>query len=329
MSGRSSVLQTIVMGEAIGMLLRFTLGGSWAHDVARVLVFSLMMAYPAWGAGTDTTAAVQKTVDAFTAAFNAAKADGVADLFLPDGEFVDRAGVVFQGTEQLKEVFGEFFTNFPKTHLKLDVESVRPFGPNLAIEEGSRIFVSAENQTELARSRYTAIHTKTGDAWKIASVREFPDDAVPTPHEHLQGLAWLVGDWVNEGADGMVKIRFHWSPDKNFLLADYQIVDKETDTTSQSTQRIGWDPTHGKIRSWLFDADGGFSEGHWTPVDEGWVIKSNATNPDGQVASATLTVTPQGTDRFTIRGTDRIIGDARDQDYEVTIVRRPPAAEKP
>ncbi len=42
----------------------------------------------------------------------------------------------------------------------------------------------------------------------------------------------------------------------------------------KSSQRLGWDPVQQKIRSWTFDADGGFSEGYWTPTENGWIVKS-------------------------------------------------------
>jgi hypothetical protein len=34
---------------------------------------------------------------------------------------------------------------------------------------------------------------------------------------------------------------------------------------------------------------------------------------------------PAGTDRFTISGTDRIVGEDREEDFEINVVRRPPA----
>lgn len=50
--------------------------------------------------------------------------------------------------------------------------------------------------------------------------------------------------------------------------------------------------------------------------------------PDGQTGSATITVTQQDTSRFTMAGTDRIVGNSRDADFELTIVKQPPQAAK-
>ena len=86
----------------------------------------------------------------------------------------------------------------------------------------------------------------------------------------------------------------------------------------------------GSATSWLtlFDGDGGFSEGQWTAVDDGWVIKSSSTNPDASTGSATITIAPTDKDHFTMKGTDRIVGSSREADFDLTIARQPPAAGK-
>ncbi|MFM7842947.1 MAG: DUF4440 domain-containing protein, partial [Planctomycetota bacterium] len=140
-----------------------------------------------------------------------------------------------------------------------------------------------------------------------------------------QGLAWLVGDWLNEGSDNVVKISYRWSEDKNFLLGDYHVT-QQGKVVMKSSQRIGFDPVAGKIRSWLFDSDGGFGESSWTQVGEEWVLKSTATLPDGQQGSATITISAKDKNRFTMKGTDRLVGVERAPDFDVTVVRQVPKA---
>lgn len=139
---------------------------------------------------------------------------------------------------------------------------------------------------------------------------------------------WL-GWWnrINEGADGKVAISYRWSDDKNFLLGEFEISSPDK-PTAKSSQRIGWDPLVGKIHSWLFDADGGFAEGLWTIDEDEFVIKSSSVNPDGGTASATMTITPIDKDHFWITGTDRIVGDEFEPDFELAVTRRPPAVGK-
>jgi uncharacterized protein (TIGR02246 family) len=270
-------------------------------------------------------AAVRKSGEQAVTAFNAGKADELAAMFLPKGELIDEEGTVYQGTEEIKDLLTAFFKQFAGAKLSLNVESVRLVGP-LAIDEGTRTMTMADGAVK-SQFRYIAIWTKGEKGWQLASFRDFTDDPAPTPHESLEPLAWLVGDWINEGADGKVAISYRWSDDKNFLLGEFQ-VDSAEDSPRKSSQRVGWDPSVGKIRSWLFDSDGGFSEATWTVVEDGIVIKSSSVNPDGTTASATLNITTIDKDHYTIEGTDRIVGDLLEEDFEITVTRRPPAANK-
>jgi hypothetical protein len=239
---------------------------------------------------------------------------------------VDENGTLYRGEKELTALFTKFFQQFPGAKLAIDVESVRTIGPNLAIEEGTR-YIAAREVDGKATLRYSAVRTKVGGQWLVASIREFTADPLPTPRERLASLGWIVGSWVNEGSDGLVKISYRWSEDGNFLLGDYDLHLAGIPAL-KSTQRIGWDPVAGRIRSWLFDADGGFAEGQWTAIDDGYVVKSSSSNPDGSTGSVTLTLTPKGKDSFTMKGSDRIIGEERAPDFEVSVVRQPPAAGK-
>jgi uncharacterized protein (TIGR02246 family) len=283
-------------------------------------------AQPAAAADDPVVAEVRASGEQLVKLFNAGKAAEIAAMFMPKGELIDEVGTVTQGTKELTELFTKFFAQYPEAKLALDIESTRSVGSNLAIEEGTR-FITAGNDRR-AQLRYTAVRVKAQDGkWLIASIREFADDPAPTPHEQLAPLSWLIGDWVSEGSDAVVKITYRWSEDTNFILGDFHMT-VAGKPALKSTQRIGWDPLAGKVRSWLFDGDGGFSEGVWTEVDDGWVIKSSSTNPDATAGSATIAVAFTDKDHFTMKGTDRIVGNAREPDFDLTISRQPPAAGK-
>jgi uncharacterized protein (TIGR02246 family) len=269
--------------------------------------------------------AVQKLSAARTAAFNAGKVDELASNFLPSGELIDEAGTIYHGPQEIRGLLMAFFEQFPGSKLSANIESIRIAGP-VAIEEGARSITTQDGKLK-SQFRYIAVLAKTSGGWKLASYRDFSDDPPPTPHDYLAPLAWLVGDWINEGADGKVAINYRWSDDKNFLLGTYEF-NAPGGKPRRSVQRLGWDPSSSRIRSWLFDADGGFSEGAWTVADDGVVIKSTSVNPDGSTSSATMEIVPDGKDRFTISGSDRIVGDTREADFEITVVRRPVAAGK-
>lgn len=291
---------------------------------------ALVGTWVGWGTAGEVTAQENADVAAIRAAsaalvkdFNAGKADAVVAHFLPQGEFIDEQGTLYQGRDELLQLFTQYFAKFPGATLDLQVEAVRLVGAGLAVEEGARLLKTTDGAE--AQVRYVAVRTKADGQWQIASTREFTDDPAPSPNERLEVLSWLVGDWISEGEDAAVKVSYRWSEDKNFLLGEFQ-SSKNGKLLLKSNQRIGWDPLAGKIRSWLFDADGGFAEGLWTLVEEGWLIKSQATLPDGVSGSATLTIAPKNDDQFTMRGTDRIVGDTREDDFELTVTRAPPAA---
>jgi len=296
--------------------------------IQRLLLAILMLglaAVPAMAQDNAETAPIRAADEQFVKAFNAGKADEIAAMFLAKGELIDEEGNVHQGQVAIKDLLTKFFAKFPGVKLTVEVESIRVLGP-VAIEEGTR-YTTTKDGADQSQVRYIAVRTKVGNAWPIVSLQDMSDDPEPTPNDHLQVLAWLVGDWANESPDAAVKISYRWSEDKNFLLGDFNIT-RGGSVVMKSTQRIGWDPLAGKVRSWMFDSDGGYADGNWTQVDDAWVIKSSAVMPDGQTGSATVTMKPKDKNSFTMKGTERIVGDGREDDFEVTVVRPAPAPGK-
>src|SRR5438874_1093455 len=70
--------------------------------------------------------------------------------------------------------------------------------------------------------RYTVIHVKRDGKWQMAMAR---DEEGPSPgaHEQLRPLAWLVGEWVDDGGSTVVRSTCRWSEDKNFLLQEFRL----------------------------------------------------------------------------------------------------------
>jgi uncharacterized protein (TIGR02246 family) len=266
-------------------------------------------------------AAVTRESEATVTAFNAADAAAIGGMFLETGELVDEAGTVHVGKAAITDLFKRFFAKFPRAMLEIHLASVRPVGDTLTVEEGQRRITTAAG--EAAQVRYVAVRSKQGERWPIASYREFTDEPLPTPQQALQAANWIVGDWIDESPQGRTTISFRWSEDGNYLIGDYT-MSAAGSGESKSTQRIGWDPVTGQLRSWTFDDDGGFTESRWDATDEGWVVKSEATMPDGTTGSATLVITVEDADHFVVRGSDRIVGGAAGPDFELKITRRPP-----
>lgn len=269
-------------------------------------------------------AAIREFSTKLIEALNQGKIDEVAGMFLETGELIDEEGVVHSGREEIKTLLKNFGEKFPKAKISIESESIRFVGP-LAIDDGARLITNDDGATSLIR--YTAVLVEADGGWRIASIRDFPDELPATPGEMLRDLSWLIGEWINEGSDGRVKMAYQWSEDKNFILGEL-VFSSEGNVISKSSQRIGWDPLRGKPRSWLFDSDGGFSEAVWTPIEEGWLLNSTAVMPDAVVGSAILKIAVENENRFTLSGTHRIVGNVVDEDFEFHIVRRPKIEEQ-
>lgn len=270
----------------------------------------------------ELQAEISAASDVMSESFNAGNAEKIVAMFLSKGELIDEEGTVYQGHSEIKALLDQFFEKFSAARVNVEIESIREVGP-VVIEEGTR---TTTREDATSQVQYTRVWTKAEQGWLVVSLRDYPEEILPTPGEMLQPLEWLVGDWLNEGADARVKINYRWSEDENYLLGEFQILEAGK-VVAKTSQRIAWDPLLAKPRSWLFDSDGGFSEAVWTLLDDGrWLLRSSAIQPDGSTGSATVTITQSGEDRFIYAGSSRLVGDLLEDDFELTVVRQPPAA---
>lgn len=277
---------------------------------------------------TEDEKALRKSAADFANAYNDHDAKAIAALFAPRAEMVDLDGHVVQGREAIEKSFAEHFEG-PLFTVAVEIESLRFVGDNLALEDGHLALTSEEHDLTI-RSRYTAVHVREGGQWLVASSRDVvnPNDRVP-PHEHLEQLAWLVGDWVEEGGDSIVTTSCRWDEGKNYLLSDYT-VKVAGQTTMSGSQRIGWDPLARQIKTWTFDNDGGRGEGYWHRDGDRWIVKLQGVSADGRVGSVTQIHTSVNDHTRTWRAADRLLGDEPLPDIEeTTVVRRPPKPKPP
>ncbi len=267
-------------------------------------------------------AAIRASVEAFEKAYNARDAKAIAALFIPEGQMVDDEGNTSEGREAIAEVFADVFAEMPEARIEATVDSIRFIGTDLAVEVGATKMTPAPGETP-EHGRYTVLHVKRDGKWLMALARD-TEGQPPTSHERLQPLAWLIGEWIDESEDSVVFTSCRWSEDKNFILQDLN-VQMAGRSAMKVTQRIGWDPLSKRMRSWVFDSEGGFGEGIWARSGDAWVIKATGVRPDGAAASATNVVMPLGKDSYVWRSGDRVVGDEVMPPIEVKIVRKPPA----
>lgn len=265
-------------------------------------------------------AAIQAVVAQFVKAYNAHDAKAVAELFLSEAQVVNEDNSTIQGRGEIEGLFAGVFEINPLTKIEVEIESIRFIGTALAVETGSSKTTLIPDTTP-ERGRYTVLHVLRDGKWSMGLVRDMP--AEPTHREQLQSLAWLVGDWIDESREGVVKTSCRWADNNSFLLQEITVRQAGRDTM-KITQRIGWDPLTKRFKAWMFDEEGAYGESFWTPTETGWLIKATSVQSDGSTASATNSIEPTSLDRYVFRSVDRIIGNEVLPPVAVHVVRQAP-----
>jgi len=274
--------------------------------------------------------------------YNAKKAEAFAKHFTPDAEYELGSGVVLYGRPAIQEHFAEVFEKHPKAQVDSRNGRVRVLSPHAAIVEGVASLrapqvltgkggnsdAGVEGAAALdggdAEVRHVSIWTLQDDRWLISSFRELagPAPVVP-PQQRLQALEWLVGDWVDESPESLIRTSCRWNKSKSFLLEEFTVYVQGREVLSGS-QRIGWDPLQRQIHSWTFDGEGGHGDGAWHWDGQKWVIHHMMVHPDGRVTNAVHAVTPINRDSYRFESTHRHVAGEALPDLNVRVVRQAP-----
>lgn len=271
--------------------------------IRSILPFAIACGSTLQGAEPDARqAAIAQTADAFVAAFHKGDAKALAAFWTPDGDYVDEAGRVLKGRAAIEKSFADLFAGNKEMNLRIEVDSLKFPTADIAIEDGTSAVIPPDGSAP-SRARYTNVFVKQDGQWLLASVRESADPG-PSNYESLRGLEWAIGEWLDEtpatgtpaGETGHVS--FVWAPGQNFIIST-RTADFKDSSQLQSTQWIGWDASANQIRSWSFQADGGFGQSTWTRDGDHWIVKSESVLADGAKVTSTSTVTPVDAGTFT------------------------------
>lgn len=245
-------------------------------------------------------AAITKTAEAFVEAFQKGDANALAAFWTPDGDYVDMAGRVVKGREAIAKDFAELFAENKSLRLRIEMTSLRFPTPDTAIEDGATSVMSPDGGLP-NRAHYTNFFVKKDGKWLLTSVRERPYTP-PSAYEHLRPLEWVIGEWAQEAEDGQAaRVLFEWTPDQNFIIAS-RAVTVGDEVLDNGMQRIGWDAANKLIRSWSFEADGGYGEGAWAKqADNTWVNSVSSVLASGSLMTATTIVTRVDPDTITVQ----------------------------
>jgi uncharacterized protein (TIGR02246 family) len=279
------------------------------------------------------TESVNQVLKSLSAAYNARDPKALAELFTPKGEFIDADENVFQGRDAITREFTALFEINPKNTAEVIADDIREVSPGVLSVDCVATFTAAEGKTtagdkEAVKVDFSALVVKQADGrWLLVSVRSGGERSMRTPHARLKQLEWLVGEWIDESAESTMHTNTRWSEDGNFLVTDFMIRAAGRKVMN-GTQRIGWDGSLEKFRSWVFDSEGGHAEGIWTEIDDAWIVKSTGVRPDGDAGSATQTYELKGKDSYVFSVTDRIVGNEALPDFTAKVVRKPPEPQR-
>jgi uncharacterized protein (TIGR02246 family) len=270
--------------------------------------------------------AVDEALASLAEALNARKPKAIAELFTPTGEFIDADDNVFDSHEAIAGEFTALFEINPKDTVKLAAEEIREISAGILSVDCVATF-SGTGDSEAEDIDFSAVLVKQPDGrWLLASIRSEGEGDLRTPHARLKQLEWLIGEWIDESDESTMRTTTRWSDDGQFILTEFTIHVAGR-RVMNGTQRIGWDGSLGKFKSWVFDSEGGHGEGIWTEIDDRWSVKATGVLPDGDAYSATHTYEPQGPEAYQFSVTDRIVGNETEPDFSVLVVRKPPDPE--
>ena len=265
-------------------------------------------------------AAIRKASAAYGEARKQGNGEAVAALWTAKGVYIDADGRARNAHELInKQLNQETVDHLPSRGKLESISTIRFITPDVALEEGA-VSSADGRDAESIGGRFTAVWVKKDRRWLLDSVREWPSPPA-SPGDRLDALAWMIGDWSGRGDGLRVKASANWSENGKFILWRFTLQ-RDGGETFTGTQRIGWDPSAGAIRSWAFDSDGGIVEGRWRREGDSWIVKTTGVLPNGSRSSSVSFWVPEGDHRCVLKSSHVLAGDARVEDSIVEFTRK-------
>ena len=264
--------------------------------------------------------AIRSASARYVEAYNGRDAAGLAALWSDQAVYVvPDTGEELKGREAIREMFESLFVPDYAAKLSVEVESIRMITREVASETGLASVVDGEG---ISTSRYTAIYVKQGDQWLLDSIHD-TEIAVPVAEPNpLSELEWMVGEWVDQAEQSTVETTVKWTANRKFMTRNFRVTVAGEEILA-GAQVIGWDPIQQQIRSWVFDSDGGLSNGSWKRKGENWVVESTGYLADGSTASSIQVYEKLDDNTFTWQSFGREVAGERLPDIApVRVVRK-------
>jgi len=264
-------------------------------------------------------------VEAYVTAFNQGDAKAIAAMWSPEAVYTNPiSGEQVVGREAIEKQFAGIFADAKGAKLTATTKEIRFISPNVAVEDGTANVVIPEQAP--ADSEYTAVYVKRDGQWLLDRVTEEEIPVVPSHYEQLKELEWMVGTWIDQDEQSRIETTCQWAKNRNFITRMFTVSLGDRIELS-GMQIVGWDPAAKRIRSWVFDSDGGFGEGLWSKKDNRWYIQSTGTLADGSKSSFVNIITYVDDNTFTFQSINRVAGGEILPNVDEVVVVRQVAAE--
>jgi uncharacterized protein (TIGR02246 family) len=250
-------------------------------------------------------AAIRKAVESYVAAFNQGDAKALAAMWSPEAVYTNPlSGEQVVGREAIEAQFAAIFAEAKGAKLEAKTDSIQFVSPGVAVEHGTAKVIRPDQAPE--ESDYTAVYVKRDAQWLLDHVTEEDVLVVPSHHEQLKELEWLIGRWVDQDENATVVTECNWTRNNNFIARSFTIQIRDR-LDMAGMQIIGWDPATKQIRSWVFDSDGGFGQGTWTKKGNRWYIQQSGVQPDGRKSSSVNIITYVDDNTCTLQSVNRMV----------------------
>jgi uncharacterized protein (TIGR02246 family) len=227
-----------------------------------------------------------------TQAFDRRDAAAIAARWTPDGEFIHNDGAAIRGRAAIQQAYAAFFQTLKgQPKLEVQAENLRFLAADTAVLEVALRLKDADDV--VAAGRQQTLLVRAGGRWKAAIVREWDHDL--GLDVRLADLAWLIGDWQSVTKERTVTVSYAWDANQAFIRGKFT-VQEGGKVVESGTEVIGKDHARGGLRSWIFQADGGFAEGVWSRDGKKWSIDLHGTRADGRELTATILQIPGNPD---------------------------------
>jgi uncharacterized protein (TIGR02246 family) len=238
----------------------------------------------------DDTAAVRKAIEGFAGAFQKGDANAAAAFLTSGAELIPDEGPPLRGRDAIQQALAAHFAKNKNVKYSLEFEATRFPSRDSAIQEGT-LSAHAE-RGESSSKRFSIMCLREDGKWLLAFIKEWPDE-----DEDLKDLDWLIGTWSAKRGEQEVRTKYEWFGNKSFIKAEFTIQGKEKAVSG--IQMIGLDPTTGDMRTWIFEANGGFGEGTVEREGNKWIFESSTNMTDGSVLEAKNILVQVNKDTFT------------------------------